>query len=300
MGILAAYLGVILIWSTTPLAIKWSGEGPGYLFGVTTRMSLGLAIVLLMLLLTRTSLRRDARARQSYMAGALQIYGSMLATYWASQHIPSGWISVVFGLTPLLTAPMAAIWLGEASLTPARLLSYVLGVTGLALMFQTALNFSPSAVYGIAGVLLAALLQAISSVWVKRTAAQLSGLALVAGSLLLAVPAYWLTWFLLDGHWPVHVPRASLWSIAYLGGIATPFGFTWYFYVLRHLPAGRVALITLITPVMSLYVGHALNREVIHPTVLWGTALIIAALLLYEAGGLRRGRPGPSRPRPEP
>jgi drug/metabolite transporter (DMT)-like permease len=300
MRVLAAYLGVILIWSTTPLAIKWSGEGPGYLFGVTTRMSFGLAIVLLMLLLTRTSLRRDTKARQTYMAGALQIYGSMLATYWASQHIPSGWISVVFGLTPLLTAPMAAIWLGEPSLTPARLMSYVLGVTGLALMFQTALTFSPSAVFGIAGVLLAALLQAISSVWVKRAAAQLSGLALLAGSLLLAVPAYWLTWVLLDGHWPGPLPRASLWSIAYLGGIATPLGFTWYFFVLRHLPTGRVALITLITPVISLYVGHALNREVIHPSVLGGTALIIAALLLYEAGGLRRGRLSSSRPQPEP
>lgn len=27
MSVPAAYLGVILIWSTTPLAIQWSGEG---------------------------------------------------------------------------------------------------------------------------------------------------------------------------------------------------------------------------------------------------------------------------------
>ena len=41
MSVPAAYLGIILIWSTTPLAVKWSGEGPGYLFGVTARMVIG-------------------------------------------------------------------------------------------------------------------------------------------------------------------------------------------------------------------------------------------------------------------
>jgi drug/metabolite transporter (DMT)-like permease len=198
---------------------------------------------------------------------------------------------VVFGLTPLLTAPLAAIWLREPSLTPTRLLSYALGIGGLVLMFRTALTFSPSAVLGIAGVLLAALLQAISAVWVKRVAAQLTALALVAGSLLLAVPAYWLTWVLLDGQWPGPLPRASLWSIAYLGAIATPFGFTLYFHVLRYLPAGRVALITLITPVLSLYLGQAVNHEAIHASIAGGTGLILGALLLYEAGGLRNQRP---------
>lgn len=290
MRILFAYFGVILIWSTTPLAIKWSGEGPGYLFGVLGRMSIGLAVVLPMLLLTRTPLRRDSRARWTYVAGAVQIYGAMLATYWAAQHIPSGWISVVFGLVPLLNAPMAALWLGEQSLTPARLLSYVLGLAGLILMFHSALTFSPEAVLGIGGILLAALLQAASAVWIKRIHAQLPALALVGGSLLLAVPAYWVTWWLLDGQWPVDLPPNSLLSIIYLGGIATTFGFTFYFYVLRHLPAGRVALITLITPVLSLYIGHAANHEAIHESVIGGTALILGGLLLHEAGGFRRWR----------
>lgn len=290
MRILLAYVGVILIWSTTPLAIKWSGEGPGFLFGVMGRMSIGLAVILIMLLLTRTPLRRDGRARWTYVAGAVQIYGAMLATYWASQHIPSGWISVVFGLVPLLNAPMAALWLGEQSLTPARLLSYVLGLAGLVLMFHSALTFSPEAVLGIGGVLLAAVLQAASAVWIKRIHAQLPALALVGGSLLLAVPAYWLTWLLVDGQWPVELPLNSLLSIVYLGGIATTFGFSFYFYVLRHLPAGRVALITLMTPVLSLYIGHAANHEALHGSVLGGTALILGGLLLHEAGGLRRWR----------
>ena len=229
VGLTLSYLGVILLWSTTPLAIKWSGEGPGWLFGVTARMSLGLLGVLLVLLITRKPLRRDRSALLTYAAGALQIYGSMMLTYWGSQHIPSGWISVVFGLTPLLTAPLAAMVLGEQSLTLPRLLSYAVGLTGLGLMFRSALHLSQEAVLGIAAVLLAALFQALSSVWVKRIHARLPVFFMVCGSLLIAVPIYWLTWRLLDGHWPVVLPTRSLLSIAYLGVVATIVGFALYF-----------------------------------------------------------------------
>ncbi len=37
MSVPAAYIGVILIWTMTPLAIQWSGSEPGFLFGITSR-----------------------------------------------------------------------------------------------------------------------------------------------------------------------------------------------------------------------------------------------------------------------
>ncbi len=288
MRIVAAYIGVVLLWSTTPLAIKWSGEGPGYLFGVTGRMSIGLACVLPMLALMRQPLPLHREARLAYLAGAVQIFGAMLATYWSSRFIPSGWISVVFGLTPLITALLAAFWLGERSLTAGRLLAYAVGIAGLAVMFGSALEFGSGAEKGIAGVLLAAFLQSASAVWIKRINARLPALALVAGSLLLAVPAYLVTWGWADGHWPSVLPLSSLLSIVYLGTVATTLGFALYFYILRHLPATRVALITLMTPVLSLWVGHTANGEPVSWRVAEGTGLILCALALHELTGRPR------------
>ncbi len=46
MSVPLAYLGVIIIWSTTPLAIKWSNETGSFLFGVTGRMALGALLCL--------------------------------------------------------------------------------------------------------------------------------------------------------------------------------------------------------------------------------------------------------------
>ncbi|MDD1626536.1 MAG: DMT family transporter [Methylococcaceae bacterium] len=281
MRIKLSYITIILLWATTPLAIKWSGEGPGFLFGVTARMAIGTVCVLIILTLIRQRLPLHRKARLTYLAVALQIYGSMLPVYWAAQFIPSGWISVIFGLTPLMTALLAAIFLGERSLTPGKLLAYGLGVSGLVIMFGSALQLGYEAVLGIGGVLISVFLQSASSVWIKRIAAKLPALSQVTGGLLLALPAYLLTWGIADGHWPALLTPTSLAAIIYLGVIATTLGFVLYYYLLTHLPATQVALITLVSPLLALMLGHSINHEPLTMKVITGTLLILSALIMH-------------------
>jgi len=282
MRITLAYISVILLWATTPLAIKWSGEGPGFLFAVAGRMCIGAICLALTLALLRQGLTWHRKARLTYLAVALQIYGSMLVVYWAAQFIPSGWISVIFGLSPLITALLAAIWLKERSLTPGKCLSYLFGLGGLAIMFGSALQFGPAAVLGIVGVLVSAFLQSASAVWIKHINAKLPALNQVAGGLLLAVPAYLITWGISDGHWPTSLPTTSLAAIVYLGVIATTIGFALYYYVLTHMEATRVALITLLSPVLALMLGHTINHEPLTMKVAAGTTFILAGLLMHQ------------------
>ncbi len=282
MRIFLAFCTIIMLWSTTPLAIKWSGEGPGFLFGVTARMVIGLACLLPVILLARRKLPIDRKAWLTYLAIAVQIYGAMLSVYWAAQFIPSGWISVIFGLTPMLTALLSALWLSERSLGILQFISYALGLAGLFVMFGTALDISRDAAMGIGGVTLASFLQSASSVLVKRIGAALPSVTQVTGGLLVAVPLYLLTWYRGDGVWPDTIPVQSLLSIVYLGAIATTIGFALYYYVLTHVPATKVALITLVTPVMSLLIGNAINSEPLNEKILIGASLIMGALLLHQ------------------
>lgn len=282
MRISLAYISVILLWATTPLAIKWSGEGPGFLFSVTGRMVIGAACVLFVMGLKRQRLVWHRKARLTYLAVTVQIYGSMLSVYWAAQFIPSGWISVIFGLSPLLTALLAAIWLGERSLKPGKLLSYVLGISGLAIMFGSALQLGHDAVLGIIGVLTAALLQSASAVWIKRIDAKVPALSQVGGGLTVALPPYLLTWAIIDGHWPAVLSYINLIAIIYLGVIATTIGFVLYYYLLTRLAATRVALITMISPVLALIIGNTINNEPLTLKVVAGTFLILAALIMHE------------------
>jgi len=288
MRIALAYIFIILLWATTPLAIKWSTEGSGFIFGVAARMSIGLLCILCMLLLSRQPLPWHSKARQTYFAIAVQIYGAMMAVYWGAQFIPSGWISIIFGLSPFITALLTALWLGERSLTWNKLLAYLLGVGGLTLIFSTAVQMSFQSVLGISSVLLAVFLQALSAVWVKRLQAKLPALTQVTGGLIFATPLYLITWWFIDGIIPTTLPAYSLLSILYLGLIATPIGFALYYYVLTHLAATRVALITLVSPVLALFLGYYLNEEMLTIKIIAGTGLILCALLIHSFVGRRR------------
>jgi len=279
----AAYIGIILIWTTTPLTIKWSSEGPGFLFGVVARMCIGTICLVLLSALLRKNLRWHRQALLSYTLSACSIYGAMMAVSWGAQYIPSGWVSVIFGLNPLLTAGLAAIWLQERSLSLNKLAAMLIGLCGLTVLFGSAMELGPNAVLGILSILLSVLIFSASSVGLKRVGSQLPSLMVTTGGLLFALPAYLLTWWLVSGgHWPQQVPPRSIFSIVYLGVVATSFGYVVYFYVLKNLAATRVALITLITPVLALFLGSVLNGEHLDGHIWLGTALILSALLVHE------------------
>ena len=278
----ASYLVVVVIWSTTPLAIQWSGRDVGYLFGVSARMAIGLAVCLISLPLLGLSFKWTDQARKTYLAAGLGIYGAMLLVYWGAQHIPSGWISVLFGLTPILTGAMAHRFLDESKLGGLRLLGIVMGIIGLVVVFYGSLKISPQAWQGVLAVLLAVVLHSISLVRTKYLAYQAHGLVITAGGLMVAVPLYMLTWIATDAHWPEQIPLKSAWSIVYLGVIATVIGFGAYFYVLRHVDATRVALLTFMTPVLALWLGHWLNQETLSWSVITGTLLILSGLIIFE------------------
>lgn len=284
MSVPAAYIGVVLIWGTTPLAIKWSGEGVGYLFGVTSRMAIGLVLSLLLIRLMGLRLPGHARARQTYLAAGLGIYVAMTATYWSAQYIPSGWISVMFGLTPIVTGLMARLWLAEQGLTLGRLLALAIALAGLAQMFNVGLQAGGGALPGLLGVLVAVVCHSASAVWVKRLNAGLHGLAVTAGGLMVSLPLFLATCLAQGQGWPPQIEMRVLGSIVYLGVVGSVVGFALYFYVLRHVETTRVALITLVTPVIALLAGQWLNGEPIDVRVLIGALLIMLGLLGFELG----------------
>ena len=279
-----AYICVIFIWSTTPLAIKWSSEGVGIFFGVSARMVLGLLVAYLILYVMKSRLPWHRPALKTYFSSGLGIYSAMSCVYWASQYIPSGWISVVFGLSPIITGIMAVIMLREDALLPHKLLGMLLGFAGLLTIFGTGMHAGNNFIFGIAAVLAGTTFHSLSAVIIKQINAQLSGIASTAGGLTFAVPMFLVTFIIFEGNLPVEINNKSLYAIIYLGVIASAIGFALYYYILSNMEVSRVSLITLVSPVCALTLGNMLNGEDVSFLVLTGAGLIISGLLFYEYG----------------
>jgi drug/metabolite transporter (DMT)-like permease len=285
MSLPAAFVSVILIWSTTPLAIKWSALGVGFSFAVFARMAISVLLCAVLLLVLRIRLPLHRRALHSYVASGTSMWGTMVLAYWSSQYVSSGMISVLFGLSPLITSLGAMVWLKEESITANKLIGMLLGLAGLALVFRGGLGLGDGAALGLVALFFAVVIQALGLVWIKRVGDDSPPLATTFGALAVGLPLFFAAWWFADGHWPAALPERATAAIVYLGMIGSVLGFMLYYYMIKHMDTGRIALITLITPVLALLLGHGFNNEAVLPQVWFGTLLILLGLGLHRWGG---------------
>lgn len=292
MPIPAAYLSIVLIWSTTPLAIQWSSEGIAFTSALLIRMAIALAVATLGLRLARIRFPFHSRARLAYLVGGCGIFGTLALTYWgAARHVNSGLISVLFGLSPLFATLFSALWLDERALTPKRILGALLGTAGLAVIFLHGHSHADQAnIVGTLAVLGGVIVSAATLVILKRIGDDSPPLATTVGSVGVTLPLVALLWLGDGAPLPSHMaPRAAA-AIAYLGVFGSVLGFSLYYYLVRHLHASQVALITLITPLAALLLGHGLNGEAVGLRLLLGSLLILTGLAVHQSEHWRPAR----------
>jgi len=283
LGIPLAFLAVLIIWSTTPLAIQWSSVSAP-MTSALIRMLIGVIFCGTLLSLLTTGLPLGKKSRRVYLVGAASIFISMSLFYMAAQLIPSGWIAVIFGLSPLLTGLISSYVEPNARLTPSRVVGLMLGFGGLYLVFSAGLNFEDASLEGVIIALVATVVSSVTSVVSRQLVKDLSlsGMQITTGSLIVAMPFFIAAAILLEPNSSIDPSARSLVSIAYLGLVGTGIGFTLYYYLLKRVSASRISLIALVTPISALSVGSWLNNEPLVSEVWLGAGLVCIGLLLYE------------------
>lgn len=281
MQVAGAYLLVVLIWSTTPLAIHWSNSSLSFVGAITLRMLIASLVVYGLLAIRRESLIVERRDWWVYAASALGLFPNMLLVYWAAQFIPSGLMSVIMGTYPFFVGAFSLLVLRENFFTPAKIAGLLLALVGLWIVNRGQANVSVDGAWGIAAMVLACALWGLSTVMVKRLGAGISPLRMGTGSLLVATPFFLLAWWGVDGELPAFVDHKSLLGVGYLVLMGSVLGHVLWFFVLRECRVTSVSLITLITPVMAISWGMLAGENYSLSTLL-GVGLIMAALALYQ------------------
>lgn len=291
MAVLFAYFSVVLIWATTPLAIQWSSDSLSFIAAAAARMSIALAIALLVHGILRKSLSTYWQHARIYFAASIGIFPNMPVVYWGVQFIPSGLVAVIFAMTPFVTGLMTLWLLKQNPFTFKKVVALVLALAGLVIIFYHQLQFNTRSVYGIASILLSCVLFSFSSVWVKKLTQQetvsLDAFHQASGALLFSLPGLVLSWWLMDGVLPQQVSVKSGVSIIYLSIMGSLVGAALFFYILQRLSATAVSLVTLMTPVLAIIIGKQLADEALSSQTLIGVAVVLFALLLYLPWSVR-------------
>ena len=287
MSVSIAYLAVLLIWSTTPLGIVWSSESINPSLAVLLRMLIALVLGALVIKVRKINLPWHKQALTLYSYSALGIFGGMLCTYLAAAYLSSGIISLVFGLSPVISALLAKKILAEPNISGVRKFSMIISLCGLAVVCSDNFTLADDGIYGVVFILLAVFFFSLSGVLVKSVSIAIHPLATTVGALTVATPMFLVSWLLLDGTVPVETWQVkSIWATLYLGVFGSLIGFYAYFTVLQKLSASSVTLITLVTPVIALSLGAVLNGEVINDKLILGAFMVLFGLAIYHFGHL--------------
>ncbi len=277
-----AYGTVVLLWSTTPLAIQFSNSSFDFATAVSLRMVIAFSVAFLVLNLFRFSMPFDYDAIKSYFAASLGIFPAMPLVYWSAQYISSGLVAVLFGIMPFSVGIFSYVIYGENIFTRRKTLALLMAVTGISVIFSEQLTAENHQIYGVVGVLCSTSFFAVSALWTKKISAQVGALPQTVGALGFSLPSFALLWLLAGGSLPEKIEEHSVMSIAYLAVIGSVFGFTMYFYIVKRFTAQSVSLITLITPVLALLIGMTVADEAFSNTMLLGAGLVVAALIFYQ------------------
>jgi drug/metabolite transporter (DMT)-like permease len=288
------YAMLVLIWSSTWVAIKIGLEDTPPLLGAGVRFSVAGAGLLIVAAALRRSLRTDAVL--AVLLGLLPFAFSYGLIYWGEQYVPSGLAAVLFGVMPIYVALLAAGLLKDEPMSGRLLSGVAIAVGGLVLAFSEslALGDGARAAVGAAACLVAPMASAVGNIAIKRRgegldAVVLNGWAMLGGGLLLLGVA-------LAGEdvgsaaWTAQ----ALGAIAYLAVLGSAVSFVVLTLLLRELPAVTISFIALLLPLGALTFGAVLYDESITALALGGAGLVGAGIAVAQWPA-RRGTPVPAR-----
>ncbi|MCB1667433.1 MAG: DMT family transporter [Porticoccaceae bacterium] len=278
------YLLVVLIWATTPLAIKLGGESFSPMAGLTLRIGLAFIVGSAICTIGGYATLNIRKHGKLYFAAAVSLFPNMALVYVAAEHISSGLIALMFGLSPFSSALLSGLILGESALQPRKLLAIFLASIGLLLILFEGGGVESSSAYGIGLMLASNFLFAGSALWVKRLNRTLAVAPVeqALGSMVFALPGLLISWFFIFGFEVAEVSTVSLVSLIYLGLVGSLGGLVAYYYILNQFSAEAVSLVPLVTPILAMLLGVLIADETISLAMMSGAALILVALVIHQ------------------
>ncbi|MHC0016642.1 DMT family transporter [Acinetobacter pittii] len=274
------YALLVFIWATTPLAIVWSVSDLHLMWALLLRFFIALPLAVIILLILRTPFPTHRQAVHSYIAGSFSLIGSQIFTYAATQYLSSGMIALMFGLAPIMAGLIGRFAFGQ-QLYKLQWLGMAIAVSGLAIICLSGANQHVHP-FGIVLMLISVFVYSFSIFWVKKVNAQIQPMAQATGSILVSsifascfIPFIW-------QYAPTHLPEAkSLFALIYTVLMASLVAMFCYFKLIQNIQATTLSLTTVITPMLAMIIGAALNHEQLSIMVFVGAFIILSGLFLY-------------------
>ncbi|HXF46776.1 MAG TPA: DMT family transporter [Burkholderiaceae bacterium] len=265
-------LALAALWGASFLFMRYAAPAFGPFALVQVRVVIAAAFLLPLLLANGAWPALRAHAAPVLAVGVLNSAIPFVLLTYAVLSLTAGFASILNATTPLATALIGRLWLGDR-IRPLQWLGLAIGIAGVTVLVWGKVDFRPGATHwqstlAIGAALVGAIAYGAGANFTKKHVMGVAPLAVATGSQLGATIAL-LPFAVL--FWPEAQPDARAWVAATLLAIAcTGLAYLLYFRLIARVGAMRAAAVTFLIPVFA---------------TLWGAAFLSEALTLQMAGG---------------
>ena len=286
LAVLLPFAAVTLIWGSTWIVITGQLGVVPPTWSVTYRFLIAGVAMLLWAVVTRQSLRLDARGIGfAALMGAFQFALNFNFVYRAEMHVTSGLVAVVFALLLVPNAVFSRVFLGQ-KMGRQLIIGSLIAMAGVGLLFLHEIRRDPTAsgeVYiGIGLTLLGVLSASIANVMQATSTAKRYPMATMLGWAMLLGATMDATFAWITTGPPVFDTRLSyVAGVLYLGIFGSAVSFPLYFSVLRKIGPAKAAYSSVIIPVLAMllstvFEGYRWSLLAAAGALLAGAGLVLA------------------------
>ncbi len=279
--IVLAWLSLCAIWGTTWLVIKIGLSDLPPLTYAGMRFLIAGAILSAIIWARKMALPRERKAWQVIATiGVLSVALNYGLLFWGEQHVSSGLAALLHATIPLFGMFFAHYMLPTEQITPAKIFGVVLGLAGVGLILVNQVELkSALAPLATLGILCGGVMVSFCNVLVKAHGQKINTLTLAAGQMIFGFPLLLGAGLLTEGN-PLNyvwTPKAWL-CLLYLALIGSCVAFMLFLWLVKNLAVTKTMLIALVTPLLAVALGAAINGEEVTWRIVIGGVCIVGGV----------------------
>ena len=277
-----AFLATWVLWGATFLAIRIAVLEIPPLFAAGVRFFVAGSILYLVLRLTGTAAPTRDQWRSLTVLSLCMFVATYGALFWAMQRVPSGVTAVIEATLPITAMVLEVFVFKKQRFRWSMLNAVLLGFGGIALLLSQgggsgqSISMLPCLVIlasGVAWTLGAVLTRSLP---VPQSAPLAAGAEMMLGGAVLIVLAG------LTGElYPFpHISLRAAVAVLYLIVGGSLVAFTAYVWLLKRMPATRVASHAYVNPLVAVALGYFMGGEEVTGRMLVASLLVVGSVIL--------------------
>ena len=218
------------------------------------------------------------------LSGGLSVAANNSLLFIGQQFTTSGIAAITYSLVPIMTAAVAAVWIGDSQLDARGAFGVVLAFLGVGLVAQPdPANLAGGVTIGVTLIFVGVIAVAVGSVGLRIVDTSFSSIALTGWAMLFgALCMHGLS--LLGGEaqqLPV-LDLLPLIALVFLGVFSSAAAYTIYFTLLDRLGPFEINLVSYLVPVIATVTGILLLGESVNLATIVGFLTIVAGFGLVK------------------